>query len=335
MANLFDEGVPLGRRFPEFDPIATPNTISQSQFPGSEPPPFPSPVPLPTPQPNRLQQSLRYALPLLAAAYAAKTGGGFGNFTQGYLGAENIQQQHADRQAQIDLEKERVRREIAQYARAQAAEERRAADDAAKRVEDIQLTREKTMHDTLQRAIDRAATDPDFMKRVNEAGPENFTVPGMPGMNLRDAFEKLAVPRDESGEYYYGMTPTKTERTPLVTGVGPGGKPTRVKDEPGVTVWERPTPPKEPTKPTRRAYTWTDTSPDDPNYPYGTSYRIVEDENGNVISKQPITGGSTPPPAPAGTSGAKSKYRVGQQVKLKNGQTVTIKKINPDGTFDY
>lgn len=30
-----------------------------------------------------------------------------------------------------------------------------------------------------------------------------------------------------------------------------------------------------------------------------------------------------------------SKYSVGQTVKLRNGQTVTIKKLNPDGTFEY
>lgn len=33
--------------------------------------------------------------------------------------------------------------------------------------------------------------------------------------------------------------------------------------------------------------------------------------------------------------GQQSQYKVGDHVKLKDGSTVTIKKINPDGTFDY
>lgn len=42
----------------------------------------------------------------------------------------------------------------------------------------------------------------------------------------------------------------------------------------------------------------------------------------------------TPAPAPAPQQGA-SRYQKGQTVKLKNGQKVTIKQINPDGTFVY
>jgi len=38
-------------------------------------------------------------------------------------------------------------------------------------------------------------------------------------------------------------------------------------------------------------------------------------------------GGASPKPQP--------KISVGQTVKLKSGQTVTIKKVNPDGTFEY
>lgn len=34
-------------------------------------------------------------------------------------------------------------------------------------------------------------------------------------------------------------------------------------------------------------------------------------------------------------SGSPVQYREGQSVKLRNGQVVTIKKINPDGTFEY
>lgn len=37
----------------------------------------------------------------------------------------------------------------------------------------------------------------------------------------------------------------------------------------------------------------------------------------------------------AGAKSATSQYQPGQTVKLKNGNTVTIKKINPDGSFDY
>jgi uncharacterized protein YkvS len=29
------------------------------------------------------------------------------------------------------------------------------------------------------------------------------------------------------------------------------------------------------------------------------------------------------------------KVSVGQAVRLKSGQTVTVKKVNPDGTFEY
>lgn len=40
-------------------------------------------------------------------------------------------------------------------------------------------------------------------------------------------------------------------------------------------------------------------------------------------------------PKPATPAASASKHSVGERVTLKNGKTVTIKKINPDGTFEY
>jgi len=49
---------------------------------------------------------------------------------------------------------------------------------------------------------------------------------------------------------------------------------------------------------------------------------------------QRMYGGNIEAGAQAGAKQAAPKFQVGQQVKLKNGQTITIKAVHPDGTFD-
>lgn len=50
---------------------------------------------------------------------------------------------------------------------------------------------------------------------------------------------------------------------------------------------------------------------------------------------RPQTPAAAPAAPAARPQAAAGKYSVGQSVKLRSGQTVTIKKINPDGTFEY
>lgn len=61
--------------------------------------------------------------------------------------------------------------------------------------------------------------------------------------------------------------------------------------------------------------------------------RAIRKRHGLEEGDAPPEGAEAPAAKPA--QQASSQYTVGQTVKLRDGKVVTIKKINPDGTFDY
>ena len=231
---------------------------------------------------------LHYALPLIAAAFAAKSGG-FAGVGPGYLhgvqvkaSLDNAKQAREYRQQQLALSEEarqiaRVREARAQAENeAQAAQAKTAAEDAA-----------------IRKALDGAAQNPDFIGKVNKAGPENFaiTVPGIGNINLKDAFDRIGVIQGPEG-YAYGKPPAPPKPPSLITGTDAQGRSTRVYDRPGVHPYEKPAKPEKPAKLTRRAFNWTDNDPSSDSF--GQTFRVIEDENGNEISRRRLTGSGSP-----------------------------------------
>lgn len=262
---------------------------------------------------ERFAQILRLALPAFATAYALKSGGGLGEFSHGLLQAEDFNRRARADEAERQFRQDAVRRQIADEARRQAHENRLEAQNMERitlerqRVQQQeQAARDKSLHDALVRAVDKASQNPDFFSKVNEVGPESYaiSVPGFGNISLKDAFDKIGVIKGPEG-YAYGAPPKK-ESPRLITGVGPGGAPTRVEDKPGVRVYEKPEKPEKPERPRpNRTYTWKDN--DIESDTYGQSFRITEDADGNEISRRPLT--AEPKMAPSHAPAAPGKGR--------------------------
>lgn len=267
---------------------------------------------------DRFAQLLKLVLPALAATYALKKGSGLGSYADGLMRGQSASAEQADHVEQRRIQRDQIARQTANDSRAEAREHRLDAERIDEHVAAaqqhqaaVEAAKQQSIHTALQHALDKAAENPGFMAKVNKAGPENFAivVPGLGNVNLKDAFERLGVVHGQDG-YEYGHPPA-VEKTPLITGYGEDGKtPTRVPDAKGVKVYERPRAPKEPAKATKRAYTWKDDDPDSDTF--GKSFRIIEDEDGKVISKQPVTGVPAPMPSHASTTPTVGGTKIGR-----------------------
>lgn len=191
---------------------------------------------------------------------------------------------------------------------------RRAEEDVAKQKQ----ASEDRMVKRIETALAPFEGNPMYADGISGdvAAGAVITVPGVGRISLKDAFDRVGVMQDDQGNYHYGKY-TKKEtppHVPLVT--GEDGK--RTEDKPGVKV-HVPAPPK-PDKPTRRSYTWRDDDPSSDTF--GQSFRITEDENGNVINKQRLTGGGM------AASGPITKTDV-PGANVSGRPKVTIKSITP------
>jgi multidrug efflux pump subunit AcrA (membrane-fusion protein) len=204
------------------------NGIRPDMLPGTEPSPsFPSGAPGGMPeQPEqggmqKFAQILRVALPAIAAIYGAKNGGAEA-FAQSYGGNEQIRQSNLHRTAELrervearkSREGERAQA-AARQAQLDAAQAERAQQQLQNEIQRREAAENDRIRNIVQRAVDQAAENPAFMEKVNKAGPEAFSlpVPGMPPMNLKEAFDRLGVIQDQDGQYQYG----KPQDDPLVT----------------------------------------------------------------------------------------------------------------------
>lgn len=260
-------------------------------------------------RPSTLDTVLQAALPALGAFLAGRHGAA-GSFMTGYQRQQQIadQQRERDRQFQLDQEQLQMQQQAQRerQATAQAQSEARQRQEEARQQAAIEARR-KVEQGQIQKSLDEAAKNPLLNTFINRFGPDAFTVKTPLGpMSLAEAQARGAAVPGELGTL---PAPPKKERVPLITTPGADGKPVRTEDKPGAKVYERPrkpNAPKEPKKAQTYRYTWKD---DDPaSDTYGQSFRIVEDENGTIISKTRVTAGTvSPTSAPAAPAGAPKK----------------------------
>lgn len=258
-------------------------------------------------QPGGWETVLRAALPAVAGFFAARQGQ-LGTFTRAYNDGTDRQrrQEQQDRQFQLEQEQANIqrKREAARIAVAAQEAQRRQTEDADQQAAadaKAKAAQDKADTEVVQKSLDEAAKNPLLNTLISTFGADSFSVKTPLGpMTLAEAQRRGAVVPGELGTKV--LTLPKKERAPLVTTPGPDGNPVRTEDKPGVKVYQRPRPakePREPKAPKTTRYTWKD---DDPaSDTYGQSFRIVEDEAGNVVSKQRITAGTV---APTATSAA-------------------------------
>jgi hypothetical protein len=283
----------------------------------------------------QFQQIMQLVLPVLAAAGAYRKGE-LGSFTRGMLEGQQVQQRQQHEQRDYEM-----RRQSMEH---QRHTEERAIQEAEYRKREAETTRrlaaEKQMRDVLQDALKPLEENEMYREGIPADVAERLviTVPGIDPINLRKAFEKVGV-LQQDGKYFYGKlakpelapvpSPTgkgavygtkkpgepvyeREPRPPLVSDYSNGDTATLVEAKPGTRVRARPREPREPVKPVRRAYTVKGDNPDDPET-FGKTYRVVEDEDGNVLSMKEIKLGS-----PSAGSGA---GRSSLSVVAPNGKT--------------
>lgn len=270
--------------------------------PGPATMPQGAPAPQAAPQGGgTLESILRAALPALAGFYAGRQGQ-LGTFAGAMAESQGNLDQQQFRQQQLDMQQQRIAQDDLRQAQALARDDRNYQErhsemlsEAAGRI-GAESERQRKIAEAervraIQGSLESAAFNPDLNEKLRTLGPDHFVidVPGIGKMNLAEALQAGAdVPKN------LGDAPPAPPREPLVTGLGPDGKtPTRVKDAPGVRVYEKPDKPEKPTKTATRAFTWKDEDPDSPTF--GQSFRIVEDDQGTELSRRPIAA----PPKPA------------------------------------
>lgn len=251
-----------------------------------------------------LSPVLQAALKGLAGLLAARQGQ-LGSFAGGYQQAEQQQANMAYRDQQLGMQQEAQRRlaehEAFQQEQAQIDNDFKTrqlqAQQQAQWKEQEAYEAELFRKDVANRFDSILAADPNAY--ANVTAPEglrnlSINVKGIGTVNLADAIEKYGY--NLSGKV---KPPTKPEREPLVTVPGPDG-PMRAPDGPGVKVYERPRVPKNATsgKPKRTTRIIKDDDPDSPTY--GKQFRVVEDEEGNVIKQEPLNLGATAAPKKIG-----------------------------------
>jgi hypothetical protein len=217
---------------------------------GGAPPAAPANLPPPYQAPQTgIGRALAVALPAIAAAVAMKRGTGLSEFASGFVGTQ-------DRMAQRQLQQETLRRSIAAQASAEAHQKRleameqaRMGLDTARTVAAQQDRQDAETRAVIESYVNRNAQDPNWIKTVNEAGPENFgiTVPHFGNINLRAAMDYIGVPKDPKGQYQIGGKPE-----PLVPVPGTNGKPVYGTAKAGDPVYEKPE------KPSEASYTYKD-----------------------------------------------------------------------------
>ena len=269
--------------------------------------------------PSPWETVLRAALPAVAGFFAARNGQ-LGSFTQGYgqMQAQQARQEQLDRQFQLEREqadlgrrREAARIAIEQQELAAKQEEARIKREDEKRK--IEAAQKKAETEVVQKSLDEAAKNPLLNTLIATFGADAFTLKTPLGpMSVAEAQKRGAIVPGQLGS----PDLPKPERKPLITTPGPDGTPVRAEDKPGLRVYERPRrprEPKEPAKPRTYRYTWKD---DDPaSDTYGQSFRVVEDENGNVISKTRMTAGA----APASSAGTPRSFKQGRfTVEVEN-----------------
>jgi hypothetical protein len=214
-------------------------------------PQLPAAATTPTPapqQPGGFEQVLRTALPALAGFFAARQGQ-LGTFTGAMADAQQQRAAQQFREEQLAMQQRRLEQEELQQAEALARDDRNyqerhsamlseAAGRVAQESARQRAAAEQERRRLIQGAVNAAAFDPKKNEMLRTLGPDAFTidVPGIGPMNLAEALGEISnVPAR------LGAEPPREPRDPLITGYGPDGKtPTRVKDAPGVRVYERP-----------------------------------------------------------------------------------------------
>jgi hypothetical protein len=315
--------------------------MQQAPTPAAAAPPSaqlpPAGNPAPAGNMGRLQNILRTVVPLLAAAYAAKQGS-LGSFAEGYQGAEKQRADLLDQQEQRKIQKNALTRQAERDAR-EDEDRRIAREEKNKAAREAAVEKIRTL---IRNGLDEAAKDSDFMAEANK-NPEKYhiTVPGIGNVSIRDGVKFAGGVIGADGSFHWGAR-AKPVKPPMVWGRDEKGVESRVEDTPGLKRYPVPHVPAKPDKPTFRVFNYTEPltkeQQDDDQIP--KTYRIVEDEQGNEISRREITSkGATPPAAapskPATPGAAKPKYHVGQKITLKDGSVVTIKEVLPDGKYRY
>lgn len=271
--------------------------------------------------PGGWETALRSGL-LALGGFLAGRNGNLGSFTQGYGNTQTnlLRQEQARQQMELDRQETEIRRRQVdnQAAAVQAnsearrrqeqdrarADQERKAEAAAK----AEAEQKKAETGQIQKSLDAAAANPMLNSLINAFGADAFTLKTPLGpMSLADAQARGAV---VPGKLGHPDLP-EPKRAPLITTPGPDGSPVRTEDKPGVRVYQRPRQPREPKAPAApktTRYTWKD---DDPaSDTYGQSFRIVEDEAGNVVSKTRLTAAPVAPAAPAGAPRKQGRFIV-------------------------
>lgn len=288
----------------------------------------------------KIAEALKMVVPVIAALYSAKSGGGIGGFMQGFSHGEEQNNLNKDRLAkraqdaeELKFQRDREKRVAAEQLRQHAEAERKEAAKAEAKAQALALAKQERERAAIVHAFDKAtASNPGFMKKLNrdykEGHAHTITVPGVGEIDVREAFDRMGGMHDPAGDMLYGDEEPAATKPTLTTGVDAQGNPIRVEDKPGVRPWVRPRAPKEPKAAPRPRLSLHDMiDPDDPSGPKIPSR--VNLDTGEITRLSGTAAATAAPAVPA------SKYTVGQTVKLKDGRAVVIKKINPDGTFDY
>lgn len=283
------------------------------------------------------EEIIRTALPAVAGFYAGHQGQ-IGPYTQGLMQSQHqidqVTTQKRHEKQQQDWHSQQIDQQNIDNARQQSALDSQTADRATalQRQQDAldaqvshQNALEKMQKDQHQAKLvhdyfSNIAHDPSTIDYVQKFGKDAFSVdvPGIGPINLQKALEMGAAPPaefglpkteslvpqpGENGPTYGVKAPgapvyERPQRSPAESLVAVPGKkgPVYGKKVEGAPVYEKPPAPEKPGKPVRHAYT---TDIDDGAG--GTKkVRIIEDENGNIISTKEITADLLKPTAPSG-----------------------------------
>lgn len=305
------------------DPAVAEYLAAIGMNPTAASPTVPAPPGAPTAQgaPGGWQSALQNGLLALGGFLSARNGN-LGTFTGSYLSAEAARQRQADQQRRLEMDQQELgmrQQQMAQVAADRQAqmdlrqqqEQARAEAAAAKQAEaeaKAEEARKAVETRQIQKSLDAAAQNPTLNALISAFGADAFTVKTPLGpMSIAEAQKRGAIVSGKLG------TPDlpKKERAPLVTTPGPDGSPVRTEDKPGVRVYQRPRAtkePKAPAAPRTTRYTWKDDDPASPTY--GQSFRVIEDEAGNVVKKERLTGAPVAPAAPAGSPNKIGRFTV-------------------------
>lgn len=199
---------------------------------------------------------MKQILPLIAAAGAFKQGA-LGSYTGGML---DVREQQRRAKAEEDDRAYRQRTED-RYGRQEdrvlqgleIQEQRYQAQQAA-----AQEANERSL---ISQALAPLSKNPMYADGISpdEAQSLAINVPGLGVISLGEALQKMSVAQDDEGTFHI-FEPLAPPRPPsLTTGIGPGGRPTRVPDVEGTPVYERPRVGPQPEKPKKATVKIEDT----------------------------------------------------------------------------